>query len=104
MIRDVSLVKVKALTKKMAEQIQLTSYTEPIGKRILEALRQDYVRPLAWASGGVIDGIPEVGRAWLIEFESQLFWMSAPYGGRVSDSTPEWMETCCKNLPQLFIG
>ena len=98
MISDVLLIKVKTLTKKMADQIQVTNYTEETGKRLLE------MRPLAWASGEVIDGIPNGGRAWLFENEQQLWWMSAPYGGRVSERAPDWLNLYAKNLPQVFIG
>lgn len=104
MFTDVSLVKVKTLTRKMANQIQIALYNDGReGSTILKGFQADTIRPLAWADGTVLDGF-DYQRVWLVEFQGCLYWIAAPYGGRVSNSTPEWMETCCKNLPQIFIS
>jgi len=104
MLHDVNLVKVKTLNRRMAAQIEVATYDSPLGKQILKDLREDLTRPLAWAQGEMVDGIPDMGKAWLMSHEGNLCWLSAPYGGKVSDSSPEWMVDCCKNLPQVFIG
>ena len=104
MYKDVSLIKVKTLTKKMAQQIEVVPYNCERFKSLTNQFRTDTLRPIAWAQGNLIDGISCVSKAWLVEDGSQLVWISAPYSGKVSESTPDWLDTCTKNLPQIFIG
>jgi hypothetical protein len=104
MFKDTDLIKVKAMSKNMAKQVTVVVYHDEIGKKILEGFRADTVRPTAWACGEVLDGIPDNVRAWLVSFEGNWYWISAPYGGKVADGSPEWMQVCSKNLPQVFIG
>lgn len=104
-VRESELIKVKAMSKSMAKQIQVVniSYDE-IAKQIIEGFRNDTVRPTGWACGEVIDGIPNNSKAWLVEYEGNWYWITAPYGGKLGEGQPEWMTVCCKNLPQVFIG
>jgi hypothetical protein len=83
------LVKVKALSKSMARQIMVvhTSYDE-MTKRIVEEFRIGTIRPIAWACGEVIDGIPNGCKVWLVEFEGNLYWVNAPYGGKITEGQP----------------
>lgn len=98
---ETSLIKVKAMTKNMAKQIKVCHLMTSPGREILEDLRNDYVRPIAWASGQLLDGYPDNQVVWLIEWKGNWHWLEAPYGGK---SNIEWMQNCTKNLPQIFIG
>lgn len=104
---ETPLIRVKAMTKYMAKQITVTHYNDAVGKEIIEAMKNDLCRPIAWASGEVLDGIPDCSKAWLIQYPhgtGNFYWLPAPYGGKVDKFSPEWMSVCAKNLPQVFIG
>lgn len=104
MLQEAHLIKVKAMSKSMARQVTVTHFNDEVGKKIVDGFRSDIVRPTAWAAGEVLDGIPDNARAWLVSFEGNWYWISAPYAGKCEEGVPEWMKVCCKNLPQIFIG
>jgi len=104
MLQNKPLITVKALSTKMAKQISIAYLNEGVGRKILEAFKSDTCRPIAWANGEVLDGIPDMSKAWLVEFEGTLYWMVAPYCGKCDETSVEWMKVCCKDLPQVFIG
>jgi len=104
-MRDTNIIKVKTLSKKMAAQIQPAKLPDgKVGKQISAALMNGTLKPIAWAQGNMIAGVPNTGRAWLIEFLGELYWAAAPYGGKVSEGTPDWLARCAKDLPQVFIS
>lgn len=103
-MKSIDLIKVKSLTAKMARQITVVHFNDVMGKTLIEYMKKDFVRPLAWASGEVLDGIPDMSKAWLIEFEGNLYWMAAPYNGKIDESSPDWMKTCVAGLQQVFIN
>lgn len=105
MITEAPLIKVKTLSAKMARQIQVVHWSyDEIAKEIHEGFMEDTVRPIGWAQGEVIDGIPDNVRAWLVQYDGNWYWISAPYGGKLGPGQPDWMAVCCKNLQQIFIG
>ncbi len=107
MITSKPLVQVKAMSKAMAKQVQVAPNNSDEWKAILEALRTDMTRPTGWASGEIIDGIPDNTRAWLVQYpfpNGDYWWIAAPYGGKVTNGVPDWMKVCTENLTQIFVG
>lgn len=103
LLRESELIKVKAMSKSMAKQIQIcTPYGDETYRAIIKAFEADTCRPIGWVAGDTVcaDGY----KYWLVDYEGQFYFVLAPYAGRASQGTPEWMQICCKNLPQVFIG
>jgi hypothetical protein len=76
-----NLLSVTTLTKKLASQIQVASYShdpESLHRKIMHALANDKLTPIGWCNGNVLDGIPDGCRAWLVKHQGQLVWIVAP--------------------------
>ena len=93
MIKNQSLVQVKAISKKLAEQIRVLTYNGDLGIYL-----RDYVRPqieknklvpVGWIDGKYLKG-NLFGQYWLIETPKGLFFV------------PSWDKT--KQVEQLFIN
>lgn len=104
MLCEAPLIKVKAMSRSMAKQVTVLAFSDDLCREIIKAFQADTCRPLAWCQGEVLDGIPDNTRAWLVEYEGTLYWITAPYKGRCGDGTPEWMQTCTRGLQQVFVG
>lgn len=98
------LIKVKTLSARYAKQIACAHSTGPTGRQIIRALQAGAIKPIAWASGRVLDGFPDHVKVWLVSFAGNLYWIVAPYDGNYDANSPEWLINACMNLEQIFIG
>ena len=114
MIIEKSLIQVKCLTSKMAKQIQVMSqYNRPVDwKRLMNAFQglkktdeKQPNLPIGWTLGKNLgDNVPQLSKMWLVEFENNLWWVVAPYGGEPdAEGANEWYKNCFP-LTQLFIS
>ena len=106
MINDVFLIQVRALSAKMANQIQFADFRSEEHRKILNGLRDGEISPLGWIAPGVVKvhGASTISRLWLVQCGGQLYLINPPYGGDASQSTPDWMKKCCDGLSQLFVS
>lgn len=107
MIIENSLIKVKCLTSKMAKQIQVMSqYNRPVDlKRLINAFQKGEVKPIGWTLGvNLGQFVPQGSKMWLVEFENDLWWVVALYGGEPdAEGAGEWYKNCFP-ITQLFIS
>lgn len=99
MTTDVTLVKVKTMTKSMAKQIQVVKLDWKEGspfRKIRAALEADTVRPLGWTPGMNLGCSDEVD-FWLIEFEGRLWWFMTNNVGTAK------LEFDVNKVPQIFV-
>lgn len=102
MMQKVPVVTIQVLKKVHATQIRVCPNGTELFHLIYERLIHDYSRPLGWVAGTMINGIPDMREAWLVEYQSNLYWVEAP-SNRLGPGR-EWMrEAWIVNLPQIFI-
>jgi hypothetical protein len=102
MIQKASLITVQTLKKSHASQIRIAPDGTELFLKIYGELVLGQIRPIGWVSGEMLDGIPDMREAWLVEYMDNLYWVQAP-NNRLGHGR-EWMrESWIVNLPQIFI-
>lgn len=99
-VTETALLKVKTISKKMAEQIQHVPYKRggkdqpTLWDRIHQALEAEEVKPIGWVPPVVLDSNYPLG-FWLIHFENRYWWWMCPNHGATWEKYAQ--------IDQLFI-
>jgi hypothetical protein len=113
-VKEMALVKVVALSKGHARQVEVADVHGAPWKAMREALEKDHVRALGWANGRVlfdagVPGVPDnhASLFWLVEHEGRLWWFQVPVETRtITQKTYDQLraeEVSDFRVPQLFV-
>jgi hypothetical protein len=99
-------VEVTTMSRKVASQIRMARYPDPVYKAILNGCKHDTLRPIGWVDGEHLPSNTEYGPIWLMNVDGGLWWIKAPYQGdpdKAMEDQKDWMVLCTKDLKQIFL-
>jgi hypothetical protein len=105
-VSESPIVKVKTLSKKMAEQIRIVYPDSEVKEvhetamRLLLGIENRRIFPIGWVNWKLIGGDMNIV-VWLVEFGNQFYWLERP-----AEGSAHWHESfgVHRDVPQLFIG